>query len=574
MKKYILSICSLVAMIACQTPAINEPTINNNDSQKVVVTANIEGSDDSRVAMTPGTDDEGRAIIKTDWKESGEKFVVYGAYQLNVEPANALPYEFTQVSGAEFEGTLPPIATTYYSFYNCTFVGATTLGLKLNYDVSQQDGSLSGNSVLMMGKSQDRSTTADPVVFDFEHLSLILKPTFKYKDVHMTEAIDLDASIAKIVMDNVQYAKTDNGEYSKNQTITITPSAQDDIYIFLPKLRPYAWQNYGDEVNYAAGHTFNFTVTTDNGDEYTGSLTLPKSLEVGKYYTATINLEPHFTHLPTGEVFRDWLMRNLNENVTAQRMWFVTEDEYALGEPLPGTYGCPVYLGSSMDAVVIHTMATKFVLNPNSSEMFAFQRSTMADDATKEKFKWLRRIALYDCNTSLVTDMSYMFAGNEELIEIEHLNKFDTSNVTTMRCMFDGCGSTPKLYQGLGLEFEAFDLSSFDTSKVTDMSGMFYLYGGKSLDLSGFDTSNVVDMMSMFGSAGRLEMLDIRNFNFDKIGTYGLSAFFHNIGYGSTWEVKPTVYIGSQHAYDQLMSANTYTNYVNLVIVGDESNNE
>ena len=573
MKKYILSLCSLVAMVACQT--FDDPTINNGadvDADKVTVTANINGSEGSRVAITPATDSEGKPKLKVDWKESGEKFLVYAPYHLNTDAANATPTEFTQVSGNQFTGEFPCTDSYYYAFYNCTFTGATTLGLKLTYDVSQQDGTLSDNSVLMMGQS-NRTDSGKPLAFDFDHLGFILKPTFKYKDFYATEAVDLDTSIVKIEMENVQYAKTDT-EMSKNQTITITPSEQDDIYIFLPKLQPYLWNSSDRELEYNAGHTFTFAVTTENGDEYTGSLTLPKSLEVGKYYTATINLEPHFTHLPTGEVFRDWLMRNINEDAIAKRMWFVTKDEHALGEPLPGTYGCPVYLHSSGDAVVILTMATKFVFNPNSSEMFAFQRSTMADDATKEKFKGLSRIALYDCNTSLVTDMSYMFADNEELIEIEYLNTFDTSNVTTMRCMFDGCGSTPKLYQGLGLEFEAFDLSSFDTSKVTDMSGMFYLYGGKSLDLSGFDTSNVVDMMSMFGSAGRLEMLDIRNFNFDKIGTYGLSAFFHNIGYGSTWEVKPTVYIGSQHAYDQLMNANTYTEYVNLVIVGDESNNE
>ena len=68
------------------------------------------------------------------------------------------------------------------------------------------------------------------------------------------------------------------------------------------------------------------------------------------------------------------------------------------------------------------------------------------------------------------------------------LDEYDTSNVTDMSCMFDGCSS-----------LESLDLSGFDTSNVTDMFNMFYGCSSlESLDLSDFDTSNVTDMSKMF----------------------------------------------------------------------------
>ena len=86
-------------------------------------------------------------------------------------------------------------------------------------------------------------------------------------------------------------------------------------------------------------------------------------------------------------------------------------------------------------------------------------------------------------NTSQVTDMSSMFDGCSSLTSLD-LTSFDTSQVWDMRCMFDGCSSLTSL-----------DLSRFDTSQVTDMGGMFfdcsYL---TSLELSNFDTSQVTDM--------------------------------------------------------------------------------
>lgn len=81
------------------------------------------------------------------------------------------------------------------------------------------------------------------------------------------------------------------------------------------------------------------------------------------------------------------------------------------------------------------------------------------------------------------------FSGCENLTSIEGLANLNTSEVTTMRLMFDECSL-----------LESIDLSGFDTRKVTDMSFMFAECSSvTSLDVSSFDTQNVTNMTFMFG---------------------------------------------------------------------------
>ncbi|WP_294454069.1 BspA family leucine-rich repeat surface protein [uncultured Bacteroides sp.] len=114
-------------------------------------------------------------------------------------------------------------------------------------------------------------------------------------------------------------------------------------------------------------------------------------------------------------------------------------------------------------------------------------------------------------NTISVEDYSelrYGFSFNKdtdkpEYIECIILDKFDTSDVTNMRCMFSGCSS-----------LEALDLSNFDTSNVTDMGAMFwYCSSLKTLDLSCFNTSNVTNMCFMFSYCDSLKTLDLSRFD-------------------------------------------------------------
>ena len=109
-------------------------------------------------------------------------------------------------------------------------------------------------------------------------------------------------------------------------------------------------------------------------------------------------------------------------------------------------------------------------------------------------------------NTSLVTNMGYMFNGDINLTSLD-LQKFDTELVTNMSYMFNNC----KVLQTLNVTY-------LDTSKVTDMA---YMFGGMnkldSIDVTGFVTANVTNMSGMFSNCSSLSSLDVSKFNTAKV---------------------------------------------------------
>ena len=122
-------------------------------------------------------------------------------------------------------------------------------------------------------------------------------------------------------------------------------------------------------------------------------------------------------------------------------------------------------------------------------------------------FSSLLSIDLSYLDTSLVTDMQWMFGFSRNLVYI-NLSSFNTSNVTTMYSMFSHCKN-----------LEEINLSNFNTSKVTDMSSMFGSTVVDEMKLKtiifgeDFDTSNVTNMAQMFSYCNHLETLDLTNFN-------------------------------------------------------------
>ena len=105
-------------------------------------------------------------------------------------------------------------------------------------------------------------------------------------------------------------------------------------------------------------------------------------------------------------------------------------------------------------------------------------------------------------DTSNVTSMTDMFDGCSSLESLD-LSGFDTSHVVSMAGMFDGCASV-----------ESIDLSGFDTSGVKSMTGMFRdCESLRKLDLSGFDTENVRSMCAMFERCRSLQKLDLSSFD-------------------------------------------------------------
>ena len=108
------------------------------------------------------------------------------------------------------------------------------------------------------------------------------------------------------------------------------------------------------------------------------------------------------------------------------------------------------------------------------------------------------------------------FKRCSKLAGVEGLSKLDTSKVTDMRGMFQGCGGLTSL-----------DVSKFDTAKVTDMGYMFSnCWRLTSLQLSGFDTSSVTDMGSMFEGCSGLGSLQLSSFNTTNVTD--MSFMFHN----------------------------------------------
>lgn len=102
---------------------------------------------------------------------------------------------------------------------------------------------------------------------------------------------------------------------------------------------------------------------------------------------------------------------------------------------------------------------------------------------------------VFDGKVKITGSATTMFANLDKLVDITGLDNLDTSEVTDMSLMFEGC-----------ISLKTIDLTNFDTSKVTNMNAMFYDCSSLTdLNVSKFDTRNVSSMMSMFNSCTNLK---------------------------------------------------------------------
>ena len=292
MKKYIYCtiMASMLALVGCQQEELVNDNITDNGGEKVILTANIQGSTQTRVALTPERDGNGNPIVKVEWNESGEKFKVY-CVDGDGAPDGNLPTWFTQIEGTDqFEGILPTSSTVNYrAVYGDDMENRAMM---VHYSLEKQDGTLyqrneDYSTVLMYADFNSSSPS-----ITFQHMTAILKPTFK------VDGNAINNTITQIVMVEVKNPAADDPGLDE---ITIAPTSPatklaDDIYIHL-KSSP----------DYTEDYEFTFTVTAD-GKNYTGSLTIPDgmSIEAGKLYTADIALENSGAlveiTLPTGVV--------------------------------------------------------------------------------------------------------------------------------------------------------------------------------------------------------------------------------------------------------------------------------
>ena len=163
---------------------------------------------------------------------------------------------------------------------------------------------------------------------------------------------------------------------------------------------------------------------------------------------------------------------------------------------------------------------------PNCTEIDVTNAANGDITSFNEAFYYLpnltKIIGLDKIDCSKVTNMHRMFAKSDKFNDYSMLASMDTSNVTDMSHMFEGCGFT-----------NINSLRNFDTSGATNMSYMFS--GCNNLkDLSGmqsWETSNVVTMEHMFEQCsslydtthiGNLDVSNVNNMNGMFLGCYSL----------------------------------------------------
>ena len=95
------------------------------------------------------------------------------------------------------------------------------------------------------------------------------------------------------------------------------------------------------------------------------------------------------------------------------------------------------------------------------------------------------------------------YDGNTRKIISIDFSHFDSTEVTSMASIFEGCN-----------QLEYINFSGCNTKKLNNLQFMFYECSKlKSVDLSNFDTSLVTDMSYMFSACSKLQSIDLSNFN-------------------------------------------------------------
>ena len=176
----------------------------------------------------------------------------------------------------------------------------------------------------------------------------------------------------------------------------------------------------------------------------------------------------------------------------------------------------------------------KTIIDPNNSALYHYLGSIGASpEIFNSNWQWSEALTQIIIDPGVIAnrDSSYLFGYLKNLKKIIGLANLDTTNVTNMSHMFDGCSglasldlgkfNTDKVTDTSRMFWDCnnltnLDLNHFNTSNVTDMSWMFGGYQGASLDLSKFNTANVTNMAGMFdGYQG--SQLDLNNFDTSKV---------------------------------------------------------
>ena len=147
----------------------------------------------------------------------------------------------------------------------------------------------------------------------------------------------------------------------------------------------------------------------------------------------------------------------------------------------------PTYL----DAYVLH------IKGMNAGDIYAPENF---EDFFRNYYNLVDINGLEKINTSRVTNMKYLFSDCY-MLNTFNINNFNTKNVKNMEFMFYGCHNI------ISLNFNS--ISEFKTSEVISMRDMFAeCLKLSSLNIENFDTRKVKNMESMFSRCSSLRILD------------------------------------------------------------------
>ena len=140
---------------------------------------------------------------------------------------------------------------------------------------------------------------------------------------------------------------------------------------------------------------------------------------------------------------------------------------------------------------------------------------TIVDD---DNFMWWGN---FHVCTTRVTSMENRFVTHRTFQQGIEINSWDTSNVTTMRRMFEGVSNFNK------------DISAWDTSNVTDMERAFANADSFNQDIGDWDISNVTNMDRMFENNDSFNQ-DLSSW--DTSNVTNMNGMFHNSIFNNSLE--------------------------------------
>lgn len=470
MKKIHKLLCGLVALAtaACSSDELaqleQQHPADNND-QVVSVTAYAPGNSSSRIAFTPSGDSEAGYRVGMTWDNDDKFSMIRGG-------ENRIFTKFEDIN--TFEGILPGKEGTFYALYP---VDETVTDTTFTMDLSSQTGSLNDEATYMRAVSEDGS------VFQFSHLTALLKPTFAI------EAADSAVSLNRIkvrtsvglanpvinLADGAVTAGTDNIitiDYSQSPILHT-----DDVYLYFP---PMASKEK------ALDFELNTNVPTDLGYNmvYTGRIEAAENgnaIEAGKVYHTTVKMiDASACLLPDGETFRTKIANAIGSSSVTTIVFEVNSKESTENATLVSNTGNVVYAkvinGTTLK---VFTPGHTFVFNENCTKMFYGVKSPVLAKITK--IDWGTSI-----NTERVKTMDYMFDNCRALSSVD-FSQFNTKSLTDIKSMFFNCQ-----------KFKLLDLSSFNTSKVDDMFNTFSGLKVDELDIRNFDLSSLKEHEGIF----------------------------------------------------------------------------